>query len=159
MKKKRREGVKKVQGEVYADLYFLINMGMDLVGLMITAALMHRKGRKWRLVLAAALGGGYALVALLLGLSGWTSLIADLLAALDRSRLLDLLGLRLSTAAADRLRILHNNTLSMRNQKREHPNLSGFELFSFQLNDIILSVDCQQLLCNTHKNILFSLSI
>jgi stage II sporulation protein GA (sporulation sigma-E factor processing peptidase) len=82
MKKKRREGVRRVQGEVYADLYFLINMGMDLVGLMITAALMHRKTGKWRLVLAAALGGGYALAALLLGLSGWTSLVADLLAAL-----------------------------------------------------------------------------
>lgn len=69
-------------GEVYADLYFLINMGMDLIGLMITAALLHRRGGRWRLLISSALGGAYALGALLLGLTGVASLLCDLAMAI-----------------------------------------------------------------------------
>lgn len=66
--------------EVYADLYFLVNASMDLLCLMITAALLHRGLQRWRALLAAAIGGGYALAALLLGLGGVPGLACDLLA-------------------------------------------------------------------------------
>ena len=46
------------QQEVYADLYFLVNMSMDLLCLNLTAALLHRGVRRWRLLLASAVGGG-----------------------------------------------------------------------------------------------------
>lgn len=67
-------------GEVYADLYFLINMGMDLLSLRITASLLHRKTRVFRLLAAAALGGAYALAALLLSWNGVWGFLADCLA-------------------------------------------------------------------------------
>lgn len=66
--------------EVYADLYFLVNASMDLLCLMITAALLHRGLQRWRALLASAIGGGYALAALLLGLGGVLGLACDLLA-------------------------------------------------------------------------------
>ncbi len=68
--------------EVWGDLYFLINAGMDLICLRITAALVHRKIKRWRLALAALLGGGYALAALLWGRSGLPGLLGDCGAAL-----------------------------------------------------------------------------
>lgn len=70
-----------MEGEVYADLYFLINAGMDLIGLMITAACLHRKANSWRLLLGAAFGGAYALLHLLLGFAGFFSFVSDLVAA------------------------------------------------------------------------------
>ncbi len=66
--------------EVYADLYFLVNASMDLLCLMITATLLHRSLQRWRALLASAIGGGYALAALLLGLGGLVGLASDLLA-------------------------------------------------------------------------------
>ncbi len=63
--------------EVWGDLYFLINAGMDLICLMITAALLHRKIKRWRAILASLLGGLYALLALLLGGGGIWGLFAD----------------------------------------------------------------------------------
>ena len=53
--------------EVYIDLYFLINVSMDLLCLMITAALLHRSVSRLRVCIAAALGGAYAAVSLLFG--------------------------------------------------------------------------------------------
>ncbi len=67
--------------EVYADLYVLINAGMDLICLSITAALLHRRLLRWRAIFGATIGGIYALAALLLGLEGLPGLLLDSLAA------------------------------------------------------------------------------
>ena len=68
--------------EVYIDLYFLVNVSMDLLCLMITATLLHRRVKRWRAVLAALVGGTYAAVSLLLGLGGIWGFLCDVLAAL-----------------------------------------------------------------------------
>ena len=52
--------------EVYGDLFFMINMSMDYLCLHLSARLMHRKISVPRFLLAAALGGVYSVVALLL---------------------------------------------------------------------------------------------
>ncbi len=70
-----------MEREVYADLYILVNTGMDLLCLMITAALTHRKILRRRAVPSALLGGGYALGALLIGMSGWAGVCLDVTAA------------------------------------------------------------------------------
>lgn len=67
--------------EVYVDLYFLINFSMDLLCLLITAALMHRRLKRWRAVLGATIGGVYAVASLLLTSGGALTLAADLAAA------------------------------------------------------------------------------
>lgn len=51
--------------DVYADLLFLINWGMDGLCLCLTGRLLHRPLRPLRLGVAAALGGVYAVLALL----------------------------------------------------------------------------------------------
>ena len=71
-----------MQQEVYADLYILVNSGMDLLCMMITAALTHRKILRRRAILGAILGGGYALAALLMGLGGVLGVCLDVAAAL-----------------------------------------------------------------------------
>ncbi len=73
------KGVDTVPQTVYADLYFLVNFSMDLLCLMITASLLHRRPARWRAILAAALGGAYALVALLFSFSGAFGLLLDIL--------------------------------------------------------------------------------
>ncbi len=70
-----------VQPSVYIDLYVLVNFSMDLLCLMITASLLHRRVRRWRAILGAILGGLYAAAALLLGWNGIWGLLADILAA------------------------------------------------------------------------------
>lgn len=67
--------------EVYADLYILVNTGMDLLCLMITAALLHRKILRRRAIIGALFGGVYALVALLCGFGGLLGVCLDVLAA------------------------------------------------------------------------------
>lgn len=52
--------------EVYGDLFFMINMSMDYLCLHLSARLMHRKISVPRFLLAAAVGGVYSVVALLL---------------------------------------------------------------------------------------------
>ena len=71
-----------MEQEVYVDLYFLINTSMDLLGLMLSAALLHRKVNRWRAILAASLGGLYAVVSLLLLWDGVIGFLTDCLAAL-----------------------------------------------------------------------------
>lgn len=66
-----------MEQEVYIDLYFLINTSMDLLCLMITASLLHRRVHRLRAVLAAAMGGGYAVLALLFGSAGLLGFLAD----------------------------------------------------------------------------------
>ena len=70
-----------MEASVYVDLYFLVNFSMDLLCLMITARLMHRRASRWRVLAASAMGGVYAVAALLLGFSGMGGLISDILAA------------------------------------------------------------------------------
>ena len=67
--------------EVYVDLYFLINASMDFFCLLITLRLLHLCTSSWRLALGAAMGGIYAVAALLLGLSGVLGFLADCAAA------------------------------------------------------------------------------
>lgn len=67
--------------EVYVDLYFLVNLSMDLLCLMIAAALLHLKTGRLRALAAAVLGGAYAVVALLCGLTGAVGFLLDLAVA------------------------------------------------------------------------------
>ena len=76
-----------MEQEIYADLYFLINTSMDLLGLMLSAALLHRRIRRWRAILAASLGGIYAVVSLLLLWDGAIGFFADCLAAIFMVRI------------------------------------------------------------------------
>ena len=65
--------------EVYADLLFLINAGMDGLCLLLAGKLLHRKVRPWRGVIGAVLGGIYAVAALLFPDMGQApSLLCDL---------------------------------------------------------------------------------
>ena len=68
-------------GEVYLDLYVLVNGSMDLLCLLLAARLCHAAASRWRLLASAAFGGLYAALALLLGISGIWAILADLLAA------------------------------------------------------------------------------
>ena len=68
--------------DVYIDLYFLINTAMDLICLQITARLLHRSAKRWRMIAGALLGGGYACFSLLLGLEGAVGFLADAFAVL-----------------------------------------------------------------------------
>ena len=54
-----------METEVYADVLFLINAGMDGLCFLLTARLLHRKLTPWRLWAGAALGGVYAVLSLL----------------------------------------------------------------------------------------------
>ena len=78
----RGNEVKRVPGEVYLDLYILVNGSMDLLCLLLSARLCHARTTRWRLFCAASLGGLYAAASLLLGISGVWGLLSDLLAAL-----------------------------------------------------------------------------
>lgn len=42
---------------VYADILFLVNFSMDFLTLYLTGRLMHKTIRKWRLIIAAFVGG------------------------------------------------------------------------------------------------------
>lgn len=66
---------------VYVDLYFLINTGMDLLGLMLAALLLHRRIKRWRAILAACLGGLYSVASLLLLWDGGMGFVADCITA------------------------------------------------------------------------------
>ncbi len=66
-----------MEQEVYVDLYFLINTCMNLLTLMITATLLHRKIGRVRAWLAASAGGLWAVVALFSGVEGFWGLLCD----------------------------------------------------------------------------------
>ena len=65
---------------VYVDLFFLINFSMDFLCFFLTSRLLSYRFSVKRTLLAAAVGGIYACVALFWGLSGLWSLLADLAA-------------------------------------------------------------------------------
>lgn len=66
-----------MEQEVYVDLYFIINSCMNLLTLMITATLLHRKVSRLRAWLAASLGGLWAVFALFTGAEGVPGLLSD----------------------------------------------------------------------------------
>ncbi len=68
--------------DVYADLLFLINAGMDGLCLSGTARLLHRRVRTGRWLAGAVLGGGYAVAALFLSVGKGAALAVDVLACL-----------------------------------------------------------------------------
>jgi stage II sporulation protein GA (sporulation sigma-E factor processing peptidase) len=63
--------------EVYADLLFLINAGMDGLCFFLTGHLLHVKLSPWRVLLGAAIGGAYAVFALFPDTGQALSLICD----------------------------------------------------------------------------------
>ena len=65
--------------EVYADLLFLINAGMDGLCFCLSGKLLHRKLALWRVLAGSALGGLYAVVSLLPDTGQAAALLADLL--------------------------------------------------------------------------------
>ncbi len=71
-----------LEQEVYVDLYFLINTCMDLLCLMMTAALLHRYIKRWRAILGASLGGIYAVLSLFFLPDGVIGFLFDIVMAL-----------------------------------------------------------------------------
>lgn len=63
---------------VYVDLYFFINFSMDFLCFFLAARLLSQKLSLWRTLLAAALGGIYANVALFLSVSALAALLIDM---------------------------------------------------------------------------------
>ena len=63
--------------EVYADLLFLINAGMDGLCLFLTGRLLHVKLSSWRVVLGAAIGGAYAVFSLFPDMGQALALLCD----------------------------------------------------------------------------------
>ena len=72
-----RKGRKKMEQEVYADLLFLINFSMDYLCLYICAKVLHRPRSLPRMLIAAAVGGIYSIVALFLPFSPILDLLTD----------------------------------------------------------------------------------
>ena len=61
-----------MQQDVYVDLLFLINFSMDYICLYITVKILHQKIKLSRMLIAAALGATYSVLALFLPLpSPW----------------------------------------------------------------------------------------
>lgn len=63
--------------DVYADLLFLINFSMDFLCLFLSVKLLHLRQVTWRMLLAAALGGVYSVLALFLEVSSLVALAID----------------------------------------------------------------------------------
>lgn len=63
---------------VYADLLFLVNFSMDFLCLFVSARLLRREMRMWRLLLSAAAGGVYSVAILFLPLDNFGAVMLDL---------------------------------------------------------------------------------
>ena len=64
--------------EVYGDILFLVNMGMDALCLLLTARLLHIPQKMGRWLTASALGGVYAVAVLWMNVGQPWALIIDL---------------------------------------------------------------------------------
>ena len=71
-----------MEQDVYADLLFLINAGMDGLCFCLCGRLLHRKIPPLRTMLASALGGVYAVAALFLPLGQASAFLVDVLVCL-----------------------------------------------------------------------------
>ncbi len=64
--------------DVYVDLLFLINAGMDALCLGLTGQLLHRRLKPWRVLFGATVGGVYAVIALFIETGQAAALVVDL---------------------------------------------------------------------------------
>ena len=64
--------------DVYADLLFLINFSMDFLCLYLSVRLLHLKRFVGRMLIAAAIGGLYSVIALFLEVGSGLALAVDL---------------------------------------------------------------------------------
>jgi stage II sporulation protein GA (sporulation sigma-E factor processing peptidase) len=64
--------------EIYGDLLFLINLGMDALCLYLTGRLLHRRLSHIRIWVASALGGFYSVAALLMDTGQAVALLTDI---------------------------------------------------------------------------------
>ena len=67
---------------VYIDLFFLINFSMDFLGLFLTAKLLGRSKKLFRLALAAIFGGLYACFALIVPIESYLQFFSFFIDAL-----------------------------------------------------------------------------
>lgn len=63
--------------DVYADLLFLVNFSMDFLCMFLSVKLLHMPRIRWRMLLSAAFGGVYSVLALFLSVGSWLSLALD----------------------------------------------------------------------------------
>ena len=68
--------------EVYGDILFLINAGMDGLCLLLTAKLMHIPQKTWRWLTASAVGGMYAVAVLWMNVGQPWGFLIDMLVCL-----------------------------------------------------------------------------
>lgn len=68
--------------DVYLDLYFLINLSMDLICFYILSSVLKIKLPPKRAIIASTVGGIYSCVALIAGITGILSVICDALVCL-----------------------------------------------------------------------------
>ena len=71
-----------MEQSVYLDIYFLINFSMDFLGLFLSASLVERKIKYYRLIIAASVGALYACLTLFISLAGLWRLLLDALVCL-----------------------------------------------------------------------------
>ena len=71
-----------MEQSVYLDIYFLINFSMDFLGLFLSARLVERKIKYYRLIIAASVGALYACLTLFISLAGLWRLLLDALVCL-----------------------------------------------------------------------------
>lgn len=63
--------------DVYVDMLFLVNGGMDALCLCLTARMLHRSLPLWRLASAAVMGGVYGVLALFIEVAAPAALVID----------------------------------------------------------------------------------
>lgn len=68
--------------DVYVDILFIVNLGMDCLCLLLTARLLRRRVVGWRLALSCLAGGGYAVAALFVPVGRVAALGLDMAACL-----------------------------------------------------------------------------
>ena len=64
---------------VYADLLFLVNFSMDFLCFFVTARLLHKDVKRWRMLIASAMGGIYSVAVLFLPIGTFAAVMIDLL--------------------------------------------------------------------------------
>ncbi len=63
--------------DVYIDLLFLINFSMDYLCIFICSRILHRRVRAAKMLIAAAVGGAYSVLALFLSFISWLEILID----------------------------------------------------------------------------------
>ena len=68
-----------MEQEVYIDILFLINFSMDYLCLYICAKIMRRRIILLKMLIAAAIGAAYSVISLFLPLSGFWTIMTDII--------------------------------------------------------------------------------